>query len=107
LNEELSRIGASGVAFNLQNDIVVPYLMEFGNEEQKKRWLPKCVSGEISWPSLMTEPDTGSDLAGIARPPSGRRSLCAERPEDVYHQRTLADLVSSWHGPIASRDTRD
>lgn len=94
LNEELSRIGASGVAFNLQNDIVVPYLLAFGNEEQKKRWLPKCVSGEIILAIAMTEPDTGSDLAGIR--------TTAERHGDHYvlsGQKTfitsglLADLV--------------
>jgi len=76
VNEELARIGASGVAFPLHNDIVVPYLSAFGTAEQKKRWLPGCVSGEIISAIAMTEPDTGSDLAGVR--------TTAERQGDHY-----------------------
>ena len=42
-----------------------PYLTRFGNEEQCERFLPKCVSGECVLAIAMTEPDAGSDLAGI------------------------------------------
>ncbi len=76
LNEEIVRVGASGVAFGLQNDVVVPYISAYGNEEQKKRWLPKCVTGEIITAIAMTEPGTGSDLAGVA--------TSAERQGDHY-----------------------
>lgn len=65
LTEEMCRIAASGPAFGVHNDIIAPYLVHIGNEEQKQRWLPKCVSGEIILAIAMTEPDTGSDLAGI------------------------------------------
>lgn len=65
LNEELTRVGASGVGFGLQNDVCVPYVITFGTEEQKKRWLPKMVSGELIMAIAMTEPNTGSDLAGV------------------------------------------
>jgi acyl-CoA dehydrogenase len=64
--EELCRIYESGFALPLHNDVIVPYIHEFGNEEQKKRWLPGCASGEIVTAIAMTEPGTGSDLAAIA-----------------------------------------
>jgi len=65
LNEEVTRIGASGLGFSLHNDIVVPYLLHLGTEEQKQRWLPGCVSGETITAIAMTEPGAGSDLQGI------------------------------------------
>jgi len=63
--EELSKVGASGPGFAVQNDLVIPYLLRFANEEQKQRWLPKLVSGETISSLAMTEPDAGSDLQGI------------------------------------------
>lgn len=65
LTEEVTRIGASGLGFALHNDIVVPYLTHLGTEEQKQRWLPGCVSGELITAIAMTEPGAGSDLQGI------------------------------------------
>jgi acyl-CoA dehydrogenase len=64
--EELSQVYESGFALSLHSDIVVPYLHEFGNEAQKQRWLPGCVSGELVTAIAMTEPGTGSDLAAVA-----------------------------------------
>jgi acyl-CoA dehydrogenase len=64
--EELARVYESGFAMSLHSDIVVPYLHEFGAEEQKQRWLPGCASGEIITALAMTEPGTGSDVAAIA-----------------------------------------
>jgi acyl-CoA dehydrogenase len=65
VTEELARAGASGVAFSLHSDIVTPYLHTFGTDEQKRRWLPGCASGELITAVAMTEPSTGSDLAAI------------------------------------------
>ena len=64
--EELSRAYESGWAASLHSDIVVPYIHAFGNPEQKSKWLPGCASGEIVTALAMTEPGTGSDVAGIA-----------------------------------------
>lgn len=64
--EELAYAFDSGLAMPLHSDIVVPYIATFGSEEQKKRWLPRCASGELITAIAMTEPGTGSDLAGIA-----------------------------------------
>jgi acyl-CoA dehydrogenase len=63
--EEIARIMESGFAMNLHSDIVVPYIAAFGNEEQKQRWLPGCVSGDLITAVAMTEPGTGSDLQAI------------------------------------------
>ena len=61
-SEELSRAGVHGPGFTITNELVVPYLMAFGTEEQKKRWLPKLATGEIIGALAMTEPNAGSDL---------------------------------------------
>ena len=63
--EELARVGASGPGFAVQNDLVIPYLLAFANEEQKQRWLPKLVTGEYIGSLAMTEPNAGSDLQGL------------------------------------------
>jgi acyl-CoA dehydrogenase len=66
VTEELCRAYESGFGASLHSDIIVPYIHEFGNEAQKKRWLPGCASGEFITAIGMTEPGTGSDLASIA-----------------------------------------
>jgi len=63
--EELFSRGITGLLTSLHNDIVVPYIHSYGNEEQKMRWLPGCVTGDIVTAIAMTEPGTGSDLAAI------------------------------------------
>ncbi len=65
LSEEQARSGANGPGFSVHTDIIVPYLIALGTEEQKQRWLPGCVSGEIITAIAMTEPGAGSDLQGI------------------------------------------
>lgn len=65
LTEELTRAGASGVGFGLHNDIVLPYILTYGTDEQKQRWLPQMISGEMITAIAMSEPNAGSDLAGI------------------------------------------
>ncbi len=65
LSEEQTLSGASGPGFSVHTDIIVPYLVSLGTEEQKQRWLPGCVSGEIVTAIAMTEPGAGSDLQGI------------------------------------------
>jgi len=62
---ELNYRGISGIAAGLHSDIVVPYIYSYGNEEQKKKWLPGCVTGEIITAVAMTEPGAGSDLAAM------------------------------------------
>ena len=65
LSEETARIGAGLVGPGAHSNIIVPYLESFGTEEQKQKYLPGCVSGDIITAIAMTEPGTGSDLASI------------------------------------------
>ncbi|WP_066933733.1 acyl-CoA dehydrogenase family protein [Microtetraspora fusca] len=63
--EEIIRAGASGLGFSLHNDVMAPYFVDLTNDEQKERWLPGFVSGELITAVAMTEPGAGSDLQGI------------------------------------------
>lgn len=58
--------GVDGFAASLHNVIILPYIVRHGTEEQKKRWLPRLVSGELISAIAMTEPGVGSDLQSIA-----------------------------------------
>ncbi|WP_175988764.1 acyl-CoA dehydrogenase family protein [Microbacterium tenebrionis] len=71
--EELARVGATAVSMSLCgfNDLVAPYFIAFGSDEQNRRWLAPLIAGEKIGAIAMTEPGAGSDLAGItttARP---------------------------------------
>ena len=65
--EEMSRMGFGALASNLSvhSDIVAPYILHLGTEEQKQTWLPKMVTGEAVGAIGMTEPGAGSDLQGM------------------------------------------
>lgn len=63
--EELSNINETGFQLPLHSSIIAPYITTFGNDEQKERWMPGVVSGEIILAIAMTEPQAGSDLSGI------------------------------------------
>ena len=65
LSEEQTRAGASGPGFSVHTDIIVPYITSLGTDEQKRRWLPGAVAGEIITAIAMTEPGAGSDLQGV------------------------------------------
>ena len=65
LIEEITRAGASGLGFPVHNDVIVPYISHLATPEQKQRWLPGLVSGELISAIAMTEPGAGSDLQGI------------------------------------------
>ncbi len=63
--EELARAAVSFGGSAVHVALCLPYIMKLGTEEQKKRWLPKFISGEMMFAIAMTEPGTGSDLAGM------------------------------------------
>jgi acyl-CoA dehydrogenase len=65
LVEEMARAGATGPTFYLHSDIVAPYLVDFGNEEQKRKWLPRMARGEVVVALGMSEPSGGSDVQNI------------------------------------------
>jgi acyl-CoA dehydrogenase len=65
LIEEMIRAGVTGWGNAVHSGIVAPYLLHYGSEEQKKKWLPKLASGELVAAIAMTEPGTGSDLQSV------------------------------------------
>lgn len=65
LIEEQAFAGDSASGFSLHSDIVANYINNFGNEDQKKKWLPKMATGETITAIAMTEPGTGSDLQSV------------------------------------------
>jgi acyl-CoA dehydrogenase len=65
INRELSLAGFDTFGAPLHSGIVAPYILHYGTEEQKKRWLPKLATGEMVGAIAMTEPGTGSDLQGV------------------------------------------
>ena len=65
LVEEMARAGATGPTFYLHSDIVAPYLVDFGTEEQKQKWLPKMATGEVVVALGMSEPSGGSDVQAM------------------------------------------
>ena len=65
-NEELARFGAAYAScFGIHADVVAPYLVDLGTDEQRKRWLPAMCTGEVVTAIAMTEPSGGSDLANL------------------------------------------
>ena len=63
--EEIGRLGLTGIGFSLHSDIVAPYILHYGSEALKHKYLPKLVSGEMVTAIAMTEPGAGSDLQGV------------------------------------------
>ncbi|HVX20589.1 MAG TPA: acyl-CoA dehydrogenase family protein [Acidimicrobiales bacterium] len=103
LQEEVALAQVATGPLRCHMDIVLPYFLRFADEEQRRRWLPGIAAGELVTAIAMTEPGTGSDLAGI--------STVAERDGDVYRLKgsktfitggLVADLVV-----VVARTRRD
>lgn len=63
--EELARVNATAIGFTTHSEIVAPYIVAYGSEAQKKKWLPRMVAGEIIGVIAMSEPGIGSDLRSM------------------------------------------
>lgn len=66
LQEETARAGVTIGPLRTHLDVVIPYFERFADDEQKRRWLPGIAAGELMTAIALTEPDTGSDLAGAS-----------------------------------------
>ncbi|RYE43899.1 MAG: acyl-CoA dehydrogenase [Hyphomicrobiales bacterium] len=101
--EEIARTGTVSVGINLHNDICVPYFLAYADDEQRKRWLPGLASGELIAAIAMTEPGTGSDLAGIG--------TTATLDGDHYVLNGNKTFISNGHNAdlviVAARTERD
>ena len=63
--EEIARAGCTGIGFGLHSEIVAPYILHYGTEAQKRKYLPQMASGAMVGAIAMSEPAAGSDLQGI------------------------------------------
>ena len=94
LYEEVIRYGDIGVFFTLHSRIVAPYLQRFGTDAQREQYLPGCVRGETILAVAMTEPDAGSDLAGMRARAEDRGDHWLLNGSKLYISNGLnADLV--------------
>ncbi|EHB50292.1 Long-chain-acyl-CoA dehydrogenase [Mycolicibacterium rhodesiae JS60] len=94
VDEEYWLTGAVGIGLGVQNDILASYFSELTTDEQKKRWLPGYVSGELITAVAMSEPGAGSDLANIKT--SARRDggdYIVNGAKTFISNGLLADLV--------------
>jgi acyl-CoA dehydrogenase len=65
INREFALAGLDAIGAPLHSGIVAPYILRYGTEEQKRRWLPRLASGEMVGAIAMSEPGAGSDLQGV------------------------------------------
>ncbi|MGH1360064.1 MAG: acyl-CoA dehydrogenase family protein [Burkholderiaceae bacterium] len=93
LMEEIARVNASGLGFSLHNEIVAPYVLHYGSEEQKQRLLPRMASGEAIGAIAMSEPAAGSDLQGI--------KTTAQAQDDSYVVNGSKTFITNgWHADV-------
>ena len=91
--EEVARVNATGVGFGLHSEIVAPYILRYGSDAQKKKYLPKMASGEIVGAIAMSEPAAGSDLQGV--------KTSATRQGDHYVLNGSKTFITNgWHADL-------
>ena len=92
--EELARAGISGIGYGLHSEIVAPYILHYGTEAQKLRYLPKLASGEMVGAIAMSEPAAGSDLQGI-------KSTAIQQPDGSYLLNGSKTFITNgWHADL-------
>jgi alkylation response protein AidB-like acyl-CoA dehydrogenase len=92
--EELARGGFTGIGYGLHSEIVAPYVLHYGTEEQKQRWLPKLASGEMVGAIAMSEPAAGSDLQGI-------KSTAIKQADGSYVLNGSKTFITNgWHADL-------
>jgi alkylation response protein AidB-like acyl-CoA dehydrogenase len=92
--EEIARGGYTGIGYGLHSEIVAPYILHYGTEEQKQRWLPKLASGEMVGAIAMSEPAAGSDLQGI-------KSTAIKQADGSYVLNGSKTFITNgWHADL-------
>ena len=92
--EELARVGVTGIGYSLHSEIVAPYLLHYGTEPQKQKYLPQMASGAMVGAIAMSEPAAGSDLQGI-------QSTAIQQPDGSYRLNGSKTFITNgWHADL-------
>ena len=85
--------GYSGIGFGLHNEIVAPYILHYGTEAQKQKYLPKLASGEMVGAIAMSEPAAGSDLQGV-------KSTAVLKGDHYLLNGSKTFITNGWHADL-------
>ena len=91
--EELARVNATGIGFGLHSEIVGPYILNYGSEEQKRNYLPRMASGELITAIAMTEPAAGSDLQGV-------KTTAVRQGDQYVINGSKTFITNGWHADL-------
>jgi acyl-CoA dehydrogenase len=91
--EEIARANANGIGFGLHSEIVAPYFLNYGSEEQKGRYLPKLATGELIGAIAMSEPAAGSDLQGI-------KTTALRQGDHYVLNGSKTFITNGWHADL-------
>jgi len=92
--EELGRAGFTGIGYGLHNEIVAPYILNYGTEAQKKKYLPNLASGEMVGAIAMSEPAAGSDLQGV------KTSAIKQADGSYLLNGSKTFITNGWHADL-------
>ncbi|RPH41764.1 MAG: acyl-CoA dehydrogenase [Burkholderiales bacterium] len=93
LFEEIARQGFTALGFGLHNEIVAPYILSYGTDAQKERFLPAMARGEVVGAIAMSEPAAGSDLQGI-------RSTATDGGDHFLLNGSKTFITNGWHADL-------
>ena len=92
--EELARAGFSGIGYGLHSEIVAPYILHYGTEAQKQKYLPLLASGAMVGAIAMSEPAAGSDLQGV-------KSTAIKQADGSYLLNGSKTFITNgWHADL-------
>jgi alkylation response protein AidB-like acyl-CoA dehydrogenase len=91
--EEIARQGYTGLGFGLHNEIVAPYILKYGSDAQKIKYLPAMASGEVIGAIAMSEPSAGSDLQGI-------RTTARDAGDHWILNGSKTFITNGWHADL-------
>ena len=92
--EELARAGFTGIGFGLHSEIVTPYILHYGTEAQKQKYLPPLARGEMIGAIAMSEPSAGSDLQGL-------KTTALQQPDGSYLLNGSKTFITNgWHADL-------
>jgi alkylation response protein AidB-like acyl-CoA dehydrogenase len=91
--EELGRSGFSGIGYSLHSEIVAPYVLHYGTEAQKRKYLPKLASGEMVSAIAMSEPAAGSDLQGV-------KTSAIRKGDHYVLNGSKTFITNGWHADL-------